>query len=137
MNIKHVKMRNIMLMTFIFQWLNISTSFSQNNNCKSFRTGKFKLVDDKINKEYLIIRNDSIQIETELKTGQVTKFKINWESDCKYTLTFIEARQEIIDFYKNKKLNIEIVEIYDNGYKFSAKLDGFDLVKYQIIKRTE
>lgn len=130
-------MRNTFLTTFIFLWGFILTSSSQTNDCRSYRTGKFKLVDDKNNKEYLIIRNDSIQTETNLKTSEVSTFKIVWESNCKYILTIIEARQEIMDFYKNKKLYIEIIETYDDGYKFSIKLDGFDQILYHIIKRSD
>ncbi len=130
-------MRKTILTTFIFLWGFILTSSSQSNDCSSFRTGKFKLVDDKNNKEYLIIRNDTIQTETDLKTLEVSTFKIVWESNCKYVLTIIEARQEIMDFYKNKKLYIDIIEIYDDGYKFSIKLDGFDQIRYHYIKRAE
>jgi hypothetical protein len=130
-------MKNTIITIPILLWFCILTSCSQNKNCKDFKTGKFKLIENKSNTEYLIDRSDAIQTETNLKTLQLAKFKITWESDCKYTLTIIEARQEVMDFYKNKSLNMEIIEIYDDGYKFSAKLDGFDLVKYQILKRIE
>lgn len=95
------------------------------------------LIDNQKSLEYTIERNDSIQTETNLKTGQISKYKIDWESECKFSLTIIEGRQELLDFYKNKKLHIEIVEIYNEGYKFSAKLDGFDQIKYQTVRKTE
>ena len=113
------------------------TSCSQTKSCKSYRTGKFILKDNQKSLEYTIERNDSIQTETNLKTGQISKYKIDWESECKFSLTIIEGRQELLDFYKNKKLHIEIVEIYNDGYKFSAKLDGFDQIKYQTVRKTE
>ncbi len=115
----------------------LMASCSPAKSCKSFKTGKFTLIDNQKNLEYTIERNDSIQTETNVKTGQVTKFKIDWESDCKYSLTMIYGRQEIMDYYKNRKLRIEIVEIYDDGYKFSTKLDGFDQTKYLTIRKIE
>ena len=95
------------------------------------------LIDNQKSLEYTIERNDSIQTETNLKTGQISKYKIDWDSECKFSLTIIEGRQELLDFYKNKKLHIEIVEIYTDGYKFSAKLDGFDQIKHQTVRKTE
>jgi hypothetical protein len=131
-------MRNTILTILIILGASISmTSCSQTKNCKTYRTGKFILIDTQKSLEYTIERNDSIQTETNLKTGQISKYKIDWESECKFSLTIIEGRQELLDFYKNKKLYIEIVEIYTDGYKFSAKLDGFDQIKCQTVRKTE
>jgi len=90
------------------------TSCSQTKSCETYRTGKFVLLDSQKSLEYTIERKDSIQTETNLKTGQISKYKIDWESDCKFSLTIIEGRQELLEFYKNKKLHIEIVEIYND-----------------------
>ncbi|WP_291721303.1 hypothetical protein [Bernardetia sp.] len=114
-----------------------SVSCPKQTTCQSFKVGKFKLSDKKYNKEYLIIRNDSLQIETDLETGKVSKYKVDWESDCKYVLTVLEGDKKVMDFYKDRKLSVEIVELYKNGYKFLAEVEGINVKFYQVLTRIE
>jgi hypothetical protein len=128
-------MKTTILFFFVLSFCSFSISCIQSPNCSTFRTGKFKLVDKTNNLDYLIERNDTMQKETNLISGKVSVYKINWETDCKYSLTITEGEPQLMELYKNKKLHIEMIEFYEDGYKFSAKLDGFDIVKYQIIKK--
>ncbi len=128
-------MKTTILFFFVLSFCSFSISCIQSPNCSTFRTGKFKLVDKTNNLDYLIERNDTMQKETNLISGKVSIYKINWETDCKYSLTITEGEPQLMELYKNKKLHIEMIEFYEDGYKFSAKLDGFDIVKYQIIKK--
>jgi hypothetical protein len=94
-------------------------------DCKTFRTGTFRLVDK--DQEYIIERNDTIQIEKDLKKNTISKFKVTWVTDCEYELDIIEAREEAMNFFKGKTLSIQILETTDNGYKYEAKLKGTEM----------
>ncbi|AFM04133.1 hypothetical protein Fleli_1733 [Bernardetia litoralis DSM 6794] len=130
-------MKKNTLIILILSWFLIPMAFSQNNDCQSFRIGRFSLSDTTYNKEYLIVRNDSLQIETDLETGYVSTYKLIWESDCKYVLTVIDGQKDVMEFYKDRKLSIEIIELYADSYKFSAQVEGLDMVFYQIVKRAK
>jgi hypothetical protein len=113
------------------------SSFSQNATCKDYKTGRFILHDKETKMKFSIERNDSIQTETDLKTGEVAKFRVYWESECKYSLKILECRQDLMDFFKDKALHVEIIEIYKDGYKFSAKADGIDMILYQTVRKSD
>ncbi len=105
------------------------------STCKDFKTGKFTLTDKKIEGKYIIERNDSLQIETDLTTGNTSKYNVKWVNDCDYELRIIEGRDEIMDFYAGKVLTIRIIETYKNSYKFEGQLEGLERKSTQIIKR--
>jgi len=128
-------MKNIFLLLTV---ITIGLPFiacSQGPDCKSFKTGQFELVDTVNNRRYFIERNDSIQLEYSFQSIDTTRFRVKWTSDCEYSLTIISGRQQIVDFYKDKKLIINILETYPDSYKFSSHLDGDSRTRYQILKR--
>ena len=63
-----------------------SIIFAQKQNCKSFKTGSFKLLEAS-SPDYIITRNDSIQTESAKKSVISTDFYIRWIDDCNYELT--------------------------------------------------
>ena len=66
-----------------------SCSFNKEQNF-NFKTGKFIVVDSTYNIHLHYFRNDSIQIETDVISGQEHFFKIDWINDDKYKLTPLE-----------------------------------------------
>lgn len=111
--------------------------FSQKNDCLSFKTGKYELLDEQNSVHYLVERNDSIQTETNLITGQSSSFKIKWLNSCDYQLEMISGSNQAMEFYKGKKLIVKIIEIYPDGYKFSSQLDGDERIRYHILKKSK
>jgi hypothetical protein len=109
--------------------------FSQKNDCSSFKKGKFELVDEQHSLHYLVERDDSIQTETNVKTGQISSFKIKWLNKCEYQLEMISGSNQAMEFYKGKKLIVNIVETYPDGYKFSTQLEGDERIRYQTLRR--
>ena len=57
--------------------------------CEKFKTGSFLYRGDSDKQLYKIERNESIQTETFIKTGDYGRLKINWTGPCEYELTFI------------------------------------------------
>ncbi len=104
-------------------------------DCSNFKTGKFKIVDVSINDSFIIDRTDSLQIETDLKSGEISTFRVHWLDDCNYTLTIVKGPPSVMQFYFLKTLRIQIIETFTDGYKFKASLDGMNVSYYQTMKR--
>lgn len=104
-------------------------------HCKDFKTGKFKLIDG--DQEYLIERNNTIQIEKDLKKQTISKFKVTWVTECEYELNILEGREEVLTFFKDKTLSIRILETFIKGYKYEAKLKGTDMKLIHTVERVD
>lgn len=58
-------------------------------DCHFFRSGEFTLKSELDKQEYTIVRNDSIQVETNLLNGKITKWRVKWLNPCKYELWYL------------------------------------------------
>lgn len=119
---------NILIGASIFFGLN------KTPKCKDFKTGQFVLVDSVRKTEYLIERNDSVQIETDIQRKEISAFKIHWLSDCEYQLNILEGPDKLMNFYKDKTLNIKILETYTDGYMFEGSISGYNFRYVKTIK---
>lgn len=98
--------------------------FSQNPDCQAYKTGSFEIYNE-VGLHTTIIRNDSTQTEFNVQSGKSAIFAIEWTSDCTYDLTYKSGDEEISDFFKAKKLHIEITSTDEDGYLFKAIMDGY------------
>jgi hypothetical protein len=86
-------------------------------NCKDFRTGKFMFKESSVNRDLLIVRNDSIQIEYDSKEKTSIEFHIKWINECRYEL------EPTLKSDPDKRLPIVTVEITgtrNNEYDYAA-----------------
>ena len=115
----------------------ICSSFidKQFNNCGQYKFGKF-YVYNKVSKQRVNIeRKDSLQIEMNVETGDITVLNVNWVSDCEYELLFNYATpkevskskrsQTVVEVSANIPLRIKILSGTDNYYLFEASKQGF------------
>lgn len=104
-------------------------------NCEMYKTGKFYIY-NKVNKQRINIeRRDSLQIETNEQTGDITVLKVNWTGPCEYELLFNYMTpkevskdknvQRIFDANVNMPLQIKILSGTDSYYVFEASKQGF------------
>jgi hypothetical protein len=77
----------IFFITVIF--FGCSPSGVKNSECKNFKNGQFILRAELNHTDYLLDRNDTIQIETNLKDKKVTKWKVVWTNQCTYELWYL------------------------------------------------
>ena len=110
---------------------------STDNKCSEHKTGTFSLKDEDLGTDHLIERTDSIQTETDLKTGATSRYKVTWVNDCEYQLNIIDGGPEIMDFYRDKTLIIQITNTTRKGYTFQGFIKGTDLVVTQTLKRVK
>ena len=104
-------------------------------DCNMYKTGKFYIY-NKINKQKINIeRTDSLQIETNDVTGDMTILKVNWTGACQYELFFnymtpkeISKRvdaERIVESLGSSPLQIKIVSGTESYYVFEASKQGF------------
>ncbi|HKC34888.1 MAG TPA: hypothetical protein VKB95_02465 [Chitinophagaceae bacterium] len=112
------------------------TSFSKTDesNCDMYKTGRFYIY-NKVNKQRINIeRRDSLQIETNEQTGDITVLKVNWTGPCDYELLFNYVTpkevskdknvQRIFDSNGDIPLQIKILSGTDSYYVFEAGKKG-------------
>ncbi|MGZ8570097.1 MAG: hypothetical protein ACXWW0_11965 [Bacteroidia bacterium] len=75
-------MKNAILIIFIFL---CTQAFSQEVNCKKYRTGVFSMTDKEIGTT-IITRTTNKQIEENKKLGTKRSFDVVWVDDCTYEL---------------------------------------------------
>lgn len=101
-------------------------------DCSRYRTGHFKWHAQTPNglRRYILERNDSIQLETDINSGMVTTMKIKWISPCRYELAYIKSNRympdSVIQFRKAHNVITTIVPGTHDYYLFESKADGFD-----------
>lgn len=93
----------------------------QKKECTKFKTGTFKYLDEN-SKHITITRNDTLQIENNIKNNIKITTSVKWESDCSYTLKYedvtnYEYRNDIL----GKKIFISIIETKGNIYTARVK----------------
>lgn len=90
------------------------SSTIKKSDCYNFKNGEFKLASHSDNSYFIIARHDSIQTETNNKTGQTVTAKILWINPCEYELKYqrqIRNKPDTItSFLQNKPLRVKITK---------------------------
>lgn len=108
------------ILTILIYFLLMSCS-AQQKKCSKFKTGTFKY-EDPASKNITITRNDTLQIENNLRDKVKITTSVKWLSKCKYVLTYIDVtnypyRDEII----GKKIFVSIINTEGNRYTARVK----------------
>lgn len=111
----------------------ITSCSGQTKDCSKFKTGTFKYSSPEYSSQ-TIVRNDSIQIETNSKNNVEIVTSVEWVNECKYILTYVDVvnypkKDEVI----GKKITIDIISSDGNTYTCHAVSDAMDS-KIEMIK---
>ncbi len=100
------------------------------SDCSKFKIGKFFTFSPVTKNKIIINRNDTLQVETDTKTGIVIKSKIFWKNPCEYQITAIsnnKASQDYVDsFFSITPINVTIIDQGKDFYIFKAKVDSIN-----------
>lgn len=96
-------------------------SCTQEKNCKNFKIGTFRYIDDN-HPSWIIIRNDSVQIEKDKSTKTEFEGKLEWKSECEYTLTYTKISDSIDHELIGNKINVEIINTSDDIMEYEATM---------------
>jgi len=76
----------------------------------------------------MIDRSDSIQVETDLKTGFITRSKIKWLSDCEFEMHYVSSQDTTLDKFspmlEDIPIMVKILKIGDDHYVFEQEIEG-------------
>ncbi|HEY6506186.1 MAG TPA: hypothetical protein VIZ28_19555 [Chitinophagaceae bacterium] len=107
-------------------------------DCSRFKKGRF-LLKDKVNRiNYIVDRDDSVQVELNENTDTIVVMGIKWVSECEYELRHrYRARYSannmlsepiITDNIDTLPLQVKITGSGKNYYVFDAKTDRFGFI---------
>jgi hypothetical protein len=89
-------------------------------DCEALKQGKFKYK-SVVYPNTIIERTKEFQIEKE--GNWFAKYKIEWETPAKYTLTYLEVSDKKSEYLIGEKIHVEIVDILENGnYVYKSNL---------------
>lgn len=95
--------------------------------CAGLKTGTFYFYPKQSGKSFKFERNDSLQTEIDLVTGDTSFWKITWQGDCQFTAGFISRTSPISqaesDFYASHTTTIEIVGPQKDYYLIKATIN--------------
>ena len=96
--------------------------YNVENNCKDFKTGKFKFEYEVngIKKTTVFERNDSIEVET--FEGKTDTASIRWVNDCEYILQKLHPKNMV----EEKAIVMKILTTSKNSYTFEFGMVGTD-----------
>jgi hypothetical protein len=112
-------MKNIIALLFL---LLLASCYTTEQNCKDFKTGKFKFeyTVDGVKKTSFFERNDSIEVET-FEGKKDTAF-IKWISDCEYVLRKKNPKNN----QEKNAISIKILTTSKKSYTFEFGIVGQD-----------
>ncbi|WP_298499755.1 hypothetical protein [uncultured Algibacter sp.] len=121
-------MKNIFITALLFATISI---FSQNNTCSNFKTGEFKFANPKYS-EWIVIRNDSVQVEISNKSGMEIFSSIEWTNDCNFILTCYKVLNADKKNIIGKVFNVTINETYIDSYKCVTNSTNYQMKELEL-----
>lgn len=128
-----MKFYRLLILTLVFT--TISACKDKPLTCEDFHQGTFEMRKPQEDYAVRIVREDSIQTETNLNTGEVTKAVVTWDNICNYQLRYTESTSPMAVNLIGKVLLVRIKAIQGKTYTYEAVLRGTQTVTDgQIVK---
>ena len=122
---------------FCFSLVLLVCSCAPKRTCEDYRNGEFRITDWDNDMSFWIMRQDSIQVETKEGTGDTSRYIVRWLDSCEYQLELVEGNPEMMEFFKGRSLNVEILEVLQNGYQYKSYFEGTEMVFYQNLTKID
>ncbi len=111
------------------------TSFANSSyDCTQYKFGKFYIYNKASRQRIDIVRKDSLQIETNVESGDITVMRVNWTGECEYELLFnyttpkevakSTRSQTAVEVAAHIPVQIRILTGTENYYVFEARKQG-------------
>jgi hypothetical protein len=101
---------------------------SQSDPCSKIRKGTFYFYPANSQQQYVIIRDDSTQQQINLKKKDTTFWKISWQKNCVFYLSFLRSSRPVTEkekrFYRAHKVYNKVKQVADDHYTFTVSLDS-------------
>ena len=121
-------MKNIYFSLVIYVVLIACRNKPNGIDCSNCKAGDFTYYYRPENDTIEISRNDSLQVEKNIRSGFITKSKINWISPCEFESTFISSSDPSLDkmseLMKDRVVVTRIREINNDYYLSESEIEG-------------
>ena len=98
------------------------------HKCQDVRNGNYYFQPRNSSKKFLVIRTDSIQKEVEFNSYDTTYWKINWITECSFTLEFANSTKNITiqekSFYASRRVVVNVITVTKDYYSFKVDFDS-------------
>lgn len=96
-------------------------------DCRKFRTGKFRIRNDENGSITLVSRTKTRQIEVKEGQADTLYMAVRWLNDCRYELSYLAGNAK--DFTRSHPLTVDITRIEKGYYLYSSQFrDDADIV---------
>jgi hypothetical protein len=117
--------------TCIFLILTIVIASCKNSSeCLRFKNGTFYTISPVTKNKIIIERNDSLQIETDVKSNIELKSKIVWKDACEYEILAMSDNKTNINgidsFFSITPIRVKIIDTGKDFYVFKARVDSIN-----------
>jgi hypothetical protein len=110
----------------------------EDSDCGRFHAGKFIYVSKSDGSVYTVIRNDSVQVETNKANGRVIRSKIKWTNPCEFRLEYLDRNfkgdDSLLAFIQAHPLHVTILKANDDYCIFSASVENMEKVIIDTLK---
>lgn len=102
---------------------------AQEKSCADYKDGKFEIRDARFG-NFKIERNGDKQIEYGPEAKLKLEFKVQWLSECSYTLTLVKVLENLngIQYPTDMILTVEIIEAKEGSYLQKSSSNLSDMV---------
>ena len=101
-------------------------------DCSNFKTGNFKYQDTNLS-NWIVIRNDSLQIEVDNAINKETIAIVKWVSDCQYNLTYKKVIDSSMNSLLGTTITVDILSTSEKSYTFEAYNKEFSFKNRMIL----
>ena len=112
---------------FLFLFYGISLAQSK-IDCENLKSGVYFEYPKNTNDKYIYYRDNNIQQEINITTGDTAVWKIKWNNDCSYSLSFLESNAELYKKIKKRlkkhTLLYKIAATTEDYYIYSGYLNN-------------
>jgi len=119
-------LKKLCLLSVLFNFLSCTAT----SDCTSYKNGKFYMYAGDSKDKILIDRHDSIQIETNSRTGEVKKGRVTWVNPCEYKIIGITDnvvfKDGVDSFLSVTPIHVVITNTAKDYYVFRVRLDSAD-----------
>jgi len=96
-------------------------------DCRQYKTGKFKIRNDENGTVTLLRRTMARQIEVKEGETDTLIMAVRWINDCEYELNYLTGIPDsMVDFARSHPIKVQILKTGKDYYTYNSSFKGLD-----------
>lgn len=121
---KKTSRKIVVFLSFCICCMCFSSFINSASECQEVKNGTFHFYPNSGQKHSIIVRKDTLQTEINVTTGDTTRWRVNWITNCEFTTTLMSSSKqkskEEVDFYNSSTLKFKISSVSKDYYTYEA-----------------